>query len=333
VSDTPGALRIDGFSGPTAWLSNFAPAPATYDGVTYPTREHAFNAAKTLNPHERELVRQAPTPGQAKKLGRSAVTLRPNWDDQVRYEAMNEVCASSYTAALASRLVQTGDALLVETNTHHDQHWGDCDCPTHASLVGANHLGRTLMSLREQLRGTPSTPSGQRWTRVMITGHRDKYLSPQQKKWAATQLERSTQKLVNDYGTKVAIHGGANGADLMWARAAHAGALEVWSYLPFPEQTKGWNPDQVAQWKDATTLTSDSGLSTYARYLDTVYSVAGLHRRNSWMIRDANAVIALYDPQKTTGGTASALKKIGTTLPVIRLDIRNQKVTITQASR
>jgi ribA/ribD-fused uncharacterized protein len=322
------ALRIDGFKGDTGWLSNFAYAPATYEGVEYPTREHAFNAAKTLNLSERELVRQASTPGLAKKLGRSAVTLRADWDSVVRYEAMAEVCASSYVGPLADKLTSTGDKLLLETNTWHDQHWGDCECPMHTHILGANHLGRTLMRLRDTLAGAPRTASGEKWTRVMVTGHRDKFLTGPQKEWINTQLSRIAEKLVNDYGTKVAIHGGANGADLAWANTASAANLELWAYLPFPQQTKGWNQSQIEDWERVTTLTFFGGLSTYTRYLDKEYSVAALHRRNEWMLRDADAVIAIYDPTKTTGGTVETLKKVGTTLPVIRLDIKNEKVTI-----
>ena len=54
-------LAIDRFTGRYGWLSNYGPGETDYDGLTYPTVEHAFNAAKTLDPVERERVRAAPT--------------------------------------------------------------------------------------------------------------------------------------------------------------------------------------------------------------------------------------------------------------------------------
>ena len=39
---------INSFSGAYAFLSNFEPAPIYYDGLSYPTVEHAFQAAKIL---------------------------------------------------------------------------------------------------------------------------------------------------------------------------------------------------------------------------------------------------------------------------------------------
>ena len=48
----------------------------------------------------------------------------------------------SYHDELRSRLITTGDALLVEGNTWGDTFWGQCDG------VGENHLGRILMGVR-----------------------------------------------------------------------------------------------------------------------------------------------------------------------------------------
>lgn len=41
--------RINSFSGSHAFLSNFESAPIFYDGLSYPTVEHAYQAAKTWN--------------------------------------------------------------------------------------------------------------------------------------------------------------------------------------------------------------------------------------------------------------------------------------------
>ena len=38
---------INSFVGPCRFLSNFYPSEITYEGITYPTVEHAFQASKT----------------------------------------------------------------------------------------------------------------------------------------------------------------------------------------------------------------------------------------------------------------------------------------------
>lgn len=192
----------------------------------------------------------------------------------------------------------TGDALLVLT-----------DSP------GA---GRALMTRRAALRGD----APDRWVRVMCTGHRERSLSAVHIGWARDELARVATKLVDRHGMRVAIHGGANGADLWWAAAAHDGAQvdDVWAYLPFPQQTRGWTPEQVGQWHRLTGLTPD-GVASLRSFAAQEFSVQALHARNDAMIADADAVVAVMDPGKAGGGTVSVLAKVGTSRPVITLDV------------
>ena len=63
-----------------SFLSNFYPAPVEdRTGKVWPTSEHAYQGAKTLDESERERVRSCATPAQAKRMGR-AVTVRPDRD-------------------------------------------------------------------------------------------------------------------------------------------------------------------------------------------------------------------------------------------------------------
>ena len=71
---------IDSFQGEYAFLSNFAASEIEFEGIVFPTVEHAFQAAKTLNITKRKEIAALPTPGQAKRAGRS-VELRPDWED------------------------------------------------------------------------------------------------------------------------------------------------------------------------------------------------------------------------------------------------------------
>lgn len=153
MTDISNRRIITQFRGSWAFLSNFHPAVLEWEGITYPTSEHAFNAGKTLDRADRLHIAAAPTPGEAKRLGR-AVKLRPLWDASVRYDVMREVLWAKFTChpGRINALVGTGDAELIEGNTWHDQHWGDCSCGLPKCAVpGANHLGRMLMELRDNL--------------------------------------------------------------------------------------------------------------------------------------------------------------------------------------
>jgi ribA/ribD-fused uncharacterized protein len=142
---------IERFSGRYRFLSNFYPSPLQWEEMFFATAEHAFNAGKTVDGVERIRVMSAPTPAEAKRIGR-AVTLRPGWDEVERYRVMREVLEQKFADQhLAGLLLATGDAELVEGNDWHDTHWGVCSCRRHNG-VGDNHLGRMLMEVRAQLR-------------------------------------------------------------------------------------------------------------------------------------------------------------------------------------
>ena len=79
---------ISEFSGKYDFLSNFSKSKIKYEGVTYPTVEHAFQAAKSLNNLKRLEIDSAPTPGQAKRIGRR-VNLRPDWEE-VKIDIMRD---------------------------------------------------------------------------------------------------------------------------------------------------------------------------------------------------------------------------------------------------
>jgi ribA/ribD-fused uncharacterized protein len=152
VTDTA-PRAITQFRGAWAFLSNFHPAVLTWEGITYATSEHAFNAGKTLDSGIRREIAAARTPQQAKTMGRS-VKLRPLWDASVRYQVMEDVLWAKFTChpARIAALLGTGNAELVEGNIWHDQHWGDCSCGLpRCAQPGANHLGRLLMELRGTL--------------------------------------------------------------------------------------------------------------------------------------------------------------------------------------
>lgn len=132
------------FRGRFAFLSNVAPCPVRLGGVVYPTVEHAYQAAKTVDPVQRETIRRATTPAAAKHLGRSVV-VRGDWDD-IKREVMRHLLRCEFhRQPFRSRLLAIRGP-IVEENDWGDTYWGVC------RVRGENHLGRLLMQVREELR-------------------------------------------------------------------------------------------------------------------------------------------------------------------------------------
>lgn len=141
--------KINIFDGEYAFLSNFYRADVEFEGVIYPTNEHAFQTAKTLDPQIRqEFLTECPTPDKAKRKGRH-VDLRPDWE-KVKVDIMRTIVRNKFNAhpVLAAKLLATGDATLIEGTTWHDLFWG-IDLTTGK---GENHLGQILMQVRKELR-------------------------------------------------------------------------------------------------------------------------------------------------------------------------------------
>lgn len=142
---------ISNFTGPHFFLSNFYTSPITYESVVYASVEHAFQAAKALDPDTRASIQQAESPNQAKRLGRRAV-LRADWE-QVKVSIMEQILRQKFKdAQLAEALLATGDEELLEGNTWDDRFWGAVYNDGTGQWEGQNHLGKLLMTLRQELR-------------------------------------------------------------------------------------------------------------------------------------------------------------------------------------
>lgn len=136
---------IGQFQGRYRFLSNFWNVGVTLDGVGYATVEHAYQAAKTLSAGEREKIRFAATPGQAKKMGRG-VTQRVDWDN-VKLAIMETLLRQKFQQPqMRAWLLETEDEELVEGNAWGDVFWGVC------KGAGQNHLGKLLMQIRAELK-------------------------------------------------------------------------------------------------------------------------------------------------------------------------------------
>lgn len=143
--------EISSFRGEHSFLSNFFVHPFVYDGVTWMTSEHTYQAAKTClnDPVGREIIRQAETPGKAKCLGRT-IKIRPDWEE-VKVPVMRAILKAKFSnPVLAAKLIATGDLELVEGNSWGDREWG-CVRDEDGDWAGKNLLGKLLMEIRSQL--------------------------------------------------------------------------------------------------------------------------------------------------------------------------------------
>ena len=74
------------------------------------------------------------------------MTPQPGWEEK-RISAMEEVQMAKFTQhpELAKKLLDTGDAELIYTNTGGDDYWGIFEGK------GENNLGKVLMKVRDRL--------------------------------------------------------------------------------------------------------------------------------------------------------------------------------------
>ena len=141
---------IDNFSSKHHFLSNFYPEDMEYEGETYFSSEHAYQAAKATNEEDKQKVRRATTAYASKKAGR-AILCRKDWEN-VKEDVMLEVLRAKFSnLKLKEMLLETGEEELVEGNTWGDTYWGVC------KGKGKNALGRALMKVREECKDSDST--------------------------------------------------------------------------------------------------------------------------------------------------------------------------------
>jgi len=129
------------------WLKNFWPSPVLFEGHAYPTVEHAYQAAKTVNEEQRARVRGARLPSIARAYGQK-VHMRPNWAD-LKIPTMLDLLRQKFSRKpLRDYLLLTGGVKIEEGNWWGDRFWGVCPA---GSGSGENNLGKLIMQVREEL--------------------------------------------------------------------------------------------------------------------------------------------------------------------------------------
>jgi ribA/ribD-fused uncharacterized protein len=140
--------NIKGFFGEYRWLSNFHPCEVGYEGLIYPSSEHAYQAAK-IEPEFRPkllTISAAKVKSEWKKYPK--LDKQPGeWDNRKLLE-MLIILKDKFTRnnGLKEKLINTGNKHIEESNYWGDKFWGVCNG------VGENRLGKLIMAVRATCR-------------------------------------------------------------------------------------------------------------------------------------------------------------------------------------
>lgn len=136
---------------PCGCFSNLYRRPMEFEGVCYPTAEHAYQAGKARDPEVRDWLMAAPKPHLLAMAAHGLLSwdIAPGWSAG-RIDRMRAVVEAKFRqhTDLAAILLSTGSARLVEAGTVDNavnRRWGE------VNGHGENWLGRILMDVRSQL--------------------------------------------------------------------------------------------------------------------------------------------------------------------------------------
>ncbi len=139
---------ITEFRGTNRFLSNFALVDIEVQGYPFPSTENAYQAYKSQDKSHVSACMHC-TPGVSKALGKTC-NVRDDFDfDDIKVDFMTAINKLKFMQSpFYEKLMATGDVQIIEGNTWHDNFWGDCSCDSCKDIVGQNHLGKILMSIR-----------------------------------------------------------------------------------------------------------------------------------------------------------------------------------------
>lgn len=144
-------MIINQFRGKYHFLSNFSNYGFYDEDLEHwKTVEHYYQAGKTNSIEWIKLIGNTVNASDAKQAGKKC-PLRDNWED-VKIKRMWQGLKYKFGQNFSAKwkLLQTGDAVLIEGNTWHDNFWGNCRCLACSTINGKNILGKLLMKLRSE---------------------------------------------------------------------------------------------------------------------------------------------------------------------------------------
>lgn len=137
---------------PFGAFSNLYRREIEFEGETFATSEHAYQAGKARKPAVRKWLMEAPSPALLAMAAHGLYywDVAPGWSTS-KFDRMRAVLWAKFTQHpdLLDLLLGTGEARLVEAATvdsEVNRLWGE------VNGVGRNMLGELLMELRAELR-------------------------------------------------------------------------------------------------------------------------------------------------------------------------------------
>ena len=105
---------------PYGAFSNLFPRPIVFEGMTFPTAEHAYQAGKARRPEVREWLMAAPSPALLAMAAHGLYQwdITPSWS-RIKVDRMRAVLHAKFIqhSDFRSLLTSTGSARLVESAT------------------------------------------------------------------------------------------------------------------------------------------------------------------------------------------------------------------------
>lgn len=147
---------IVNFTGDHAFMSNsLVLSPnrrVAYEGILYPSVDHAYQAAKTLDTHQREFIASVSAPNVARILANHLVR-RPDWLD-VRLGIMRELIYVKFAAnanEFMPKLLATGHQFIAYNDPKKDPFWGAVYNESTGEWSGHNYIGKAIIALRTHI--------------------------------------------------------------------------------------------------------------------------------------------------------------------------------------
>ena len=136
---------------PYGAFSNLCRREVVFEGETFATSEHAYQAGKARTAAVRKWLMEAPSPALLSMAAHGLYywDVAPGWS-KIKFDRMRAVLRAKFTQHedLHALLLSTGDARLVESATVDNEVnrlWGE------VNGSGRNMLGTLLMELRTEL--------------------------------------------------------------------------------------------------------------------------------------------------------------------------------------
>jgi ribA/ribD-fused uncharacterized protein len=129
-------------------LSNFSAHAFFFKGIFYPTAEHAYQAGKFHDEHDKAHIQGAISPSIAKKRSKSRqADIGLRCTPEFKLQLMEDVLWAKIRVHREVRdtLLATGDREIIE-NSPTDSFWG-----WGPDRQGQNHLGKIWMKIRAEI--------------------------------------------------------------------------------------------------------------------------------------------------------------------------------------